>query len=49
MARSRPAAERELAERVGARIRQVRMIQHISQVKLATDVGIRAGPLGWIE
>ncbi len=49
MARSSPAAERELAERVGARIRQVRMIQHISQSKLAKDIGICAGPLGWIE
>jgi len=49
MARSSPAAERELAVRVGARIRQVRMIQHISQSKLAKDIGICAGPLGWIE
>ena len=49
MARSRPAEERELAVRVGARIRQVRMIQHISQSKLAKDIGICAGPLGWIE
>ncbi|MEI7901332.1 MAG: XRE family transcriptional regulator [bacterium] len=49
MAKSSPAAERELAVRVGARIRQVRMIQHISQITLATDIGIRAGPLGWIE
>ena len=49
MARSRPASERELAERVGARIRQVRMIQHLSQSKLAKDIGICAGPLGWIE
>ena len=35
--------------RVGARIRQVRLIQHVTQVKLATDIGIRAGPLSWIE
>jgi Zn-dependent peptidase ImmA (M78 family)/DNA-binding XRE family transcriptional regulator len=25
------------------------MIQHVSQAKLAADIGIRAGPLGWIE
>ena len=49
MARSSPAEERELAVRVGARIRQVRMIQHLSQSKLAKDIGICAGPLGWIE
>lgn len=49
MARSSPAAERELALRVGARIRQVRMIQHFSQSRLAADIGICAGPLGWIE
>lgn len=49
MARSSPAAERELAVRVGARIRHVRMIQRISQSKLAADIGICAGPLGWIE
>lgn len=50
MARSSPAAERELAVRVGARIRHVRMIQRLSQSKLAADIGICAGPfLGWIE
>ena len=41
--------ERELAVRVGGRIRQLRVIQHISQIRLATEIGIRAGPLGWIE
>jgi len=49
MARNSTAAERDLAIRVGERIRQVRMIQHISQAKLAADIGICAGPLGWIE
>ena len=49
MAKRRSTAELELAVRVGARIRQVRMIQHISQSKLAKDIGICAGPLGWIE
>jgi Zn-dependent peptidase ImmA (M78 family)/DNA-binding XRE family transcriptional regulator len=34
---------------VGGRIRQLRQIQHVSQIGLATEVGIRAGPLGWIE
>ena len=49
MAKRRSTAELELAVRVGARIRQVRMIQHISQSKLAKDIGICVGPLGWIE
>ena len=49
MAKRSSPTDLELAVRVGARIRQVRMIQHISQVKLATDIGIQAGPLGWIE
>ncbi|MEI7901624.1 MAG: hypothetical protein WCK89_15335 [bacterium] len=40
--------DREMAVRVGERIRQVRAIKHITQVKLATDVGMRVGPLGWI-
>lgn len=49
MGRQKTDAECEIAFRVGARIRQLREMQHISQVQLATDVGIRAGPLGWIE
>ena len=42
-------AERDLAMRVGARIRQLRGIRNISQVRLADEIGICAGPLGWIE
>ncbi len=42
-------AEKEIALRVGARIRKLREIQHVTQTKLAEDIGIRAGPLGWIE
>lgn len=49
MAKQKAQADRDLAVRVGSRIRQLRAIQHISQIHLATDVGIRAGPLGWIE
>ena len=49
MGKSTTPAERELAVRVGARIRQLRTIQHVSQIRLATEIGIRAGPLGWIE
>src|SRR5665647_1639189 len=49
MGKNTTAEERELAVRVGGRIRQLRKIQHISQIGLATDIGIRAGPLGWIE
>ena len=49
MAKHKTAADKELAVRVGARIRQVRMIQHITQNRLATEIGIRPGPLGWIE
>ncbi len=49
MGKQKTPAEREIALRVGARIRQLREIQHISQIRLATDIGIRAGPLGWIE
>lgn len=49
MGRQKTQPEREIALRVGARIRQLREIQHISQVRLATEIGIRAGPLGWIE
>ena len=49
MGKHKTQAEREIALRVGARIRQLREIQHISQIQLATDIGIRAGPLGWIE
>ena len=49
MGKHKTPAEREIALRVGARIRQLREIQHISQIHLATDIGIRAGPLGWIE
>jgi transcriptional regulator with XRE-family HTH domain/Zn-dependent peptidase ImmA (M78 family) len=49
MGKHKTPAEREIALRVGARIRQLREIQHISQVRLATEIGIRAGPLGWIE
>lgn len=49
MGKIKTVFERELAVRVGGRIRQVRKMQHISQIKLATDIGIRAGPLGWIE
>lgn len=49
MGKHKTPAEREIALRVGARIRQLREIQHISQIRLATEIGIRAGPLGWIE
>lgn len=49
MGKHKTPAEREVALRVGARIRQLREIQHISQIRLATEIGIRAGPLGWIE
>lgn len=49
MGKHKTPAEREIALRVGARIRQLREIQHVSQVRLATEIGIRAGPLGWIE
>lgn len=49
MGKHKTPAEREIALRVGARIRQLREIQHISQINLATEIGIRAGPLGWIE
>ncbi len=49
MGKHKTPAEREIALRVGARIRQLREIQHISQIHLATEIGIRAGPLGWIE
>lgn len=41
--------EHQLAVRVGGRIRRLRLIQHVSQIRLATEIGIRAGPLGWIE
>ena len=49
MGKHKTPAEREIALRVGARIRQLREIQHITQIRLATEIGIRAGPLGWIE
>ena len=49
MGKQKTPAEREIAIRVGGRIRQLREIQHISQIRLATEIGIRAGPLGWIE
>jgi Zn-dependent peptidase ImmA (M78 family)/DNA-binding XRE family transcriptional regulator len=49
MGKHKTPAEREIALRVGARIRQLREIQHVSQIRLATEIGIRAGPLGWIE
>lgn len=49
MGKQKTPAEREIAVRVGGRIRQLREIQHISQIRLATEIGIRAGPLGWIE
>ena len=49
MGKHKTPAEREIALRVGARIRQLREVQHISQIRLATEIGIRAGPLGWIE
>ena len=49
MGKQKTPAEREIALRVGARIRQLREIQHVSQIRLATEIGIRAGPLGWIE
>lgn len=42
-------AEKEIAVRVGARIRKLREIKHVTQMKLSEDIGIRAGPLGWIE
>jgi len=49
MGKQKTPAERDIAIRVGSRIRQLREIQHISQIRLATEIGIRAGPLGWIE
>lgn len=49
MGKQKTQAEREIALRVGARIRHLREIQHITQIRLATEIGIRAGPLGWIE
>ena len=49
MGKHKTPAEREIALRVGSRIRQLREIQHVSQIRLATEIGIRAGPLGWIE
>jgi Zn-dependent peptidase ImmA (M78 family)/DNA-binding XRE family transcriptional regulator len=49
MGKLKTPAEREIAIRVGGRIRQLREIQHLSQIRLATEIGIRAGPLGWIE
>ncbi len=49
MGKQKTPAEREIAIRVGGRIRQLREIQHVSQIRLATEIGIRAGPLGWIE
>ena len=49
MGKHKTPAEREIAIRVGSRIRQLREIQHVSQIRLATEIGIRAGPLGWIE
>ncbi len=49
MGKQKTPAEREIALRVGSRIRQLREIQHVSQIHLATEIGIRAGPLGWIE
>ncbi len=49
MGKHKTPAERDIAIRVGARIRQLREIQHLSQIRLATEIGIRAGPLGWIE
>lgn len=49
MGKKKTYAEHEVALRVGARIRKLREIQGITQITLATDIGIRAGPLGWIE
>jgi len=49
MGKQKTPAEREIALRVGSRIRQLREIQHVSQIRLATEIGICAGPLGWIE
>jgi DNA-binding XRE family transcriptional regulator/Zn-dependent peptidase ImmA (M78 family) len=49
MGKLKTQAEREIAIRVGGRIRQLREIQRLSQIRLATEIGIRAGPLGWIE
>ena len=49
MGKHKTQAERDIALRVGARIRHLREIQHITQIHLATEIGIRAGPLGWIE
>ena len=49
MGKHKTPAERDIAIRVGSRIRQLREIQHVSQIRLATEIGIRAGPLGWIE
>ena len=49
MGKQKTYAEHEIAVRVGSRIRKLRELQGITQIKLATDIGIRAGPLGWIE
>jgi DNA-binding XRE family transcriptional regulator/Zn-dependent peptidase ImmA (M78 family) len=49
MGKNKTQVERDIALRVGARVRQLREIQHVTQIQLATEIGIRAGPLGWIE
>lgn len=42
-------SSRELARRVGDRIRAIRRERHLTQVELARRVGIRAGPMNQIE
>ncbi|MDD4101788.1 MAG: XRE family transcriptional regulator [Kiritimatiellae bacterium] len=49
MGKRKTFEERDVAIRVGSRIRKLREIQHVTQTKLAEEIGIRAGPLGWIE
>lgn len=49
MGKRKTFAEKDIAIRVGSRIRKLREIQHITQTRLADEIGIRAGPLGWIE
>lgn len=49
MAKAKMAGEEKIAARVGSRIRKIREMRHISQLKLSQEIGIRSGPLGWIE
>jgi transcriptional regulator with XRE-family HTH domain len=49
MAKAKMAGEEKIAARVGSRIRKIREMRHISQLRLSQEIGIRSGPLGWIE